>query len=53
MKKIIIVILFCCFQVYQSFAQQITIKHIESRLVTHQGIEFIGELRDKSDDIYS
>jgi len=53
MKKIIIVFLFCCFQVNQSFAQQITIKHIESRLVTHQGIEFIGELKDKSDDIYS
>lgn len=36
-----------------TFAQQITIKNIESRLVTHQGIEFVGELRDKGNDFYS
>jgi len=36
-----------------TFAQQITIKKIESRLVTHQGVEFVGELKDKSSDIYT
>jgi hypothetical protein len=36
-----------------SYAQQITIRNIESRLVTHQGIEFIGELRNVSNDKYS
>ncbi|MFZ2431985.1 MAG: hypothetical protein WAW57_12630 [Lutibacter sp.] len=36
-----------------SYAQQITIKNIESRLVTHQGVEFIGELRNVSNDKYS
>ncbi|MDO9038337.1 MAG: hypothetical protein Q7U59_08330 [Lutibacter sp.] len=36
-----------------SFAQQITIKNIESRLVTHQGIEFIGELKNVSNEKYS
>jgi len=36
-----------------SYAQQITINNIESRLVTHQGIEFIGELRNVSNDKYS
>ncbi len=36
-----------------SYSQQITIKNIESRLVTHQGIEFIGELRNVNSDKYS
>ncbi|MDO9275869.1 MAG: hypothetical protein Q7T92_10015 [Lutibacter sp.] len=36
-----------------SYAQQITIKHIESRLVTHQGVEFIGELKDMKNDKYT
>lgn len=35
-----------------SYAQHITIKSIESRLITHQGIEFIGELRNVSNDKY-
>lgn len=34
------------------FAQQITIKNIESRLITDQGVEFVGTLKDKTDDEY-
>lgn len=53
MKKSILIsfifYLFCA----NSYAQQITIKNIESRLVTHQGVEFIGELRNVSNDKYS
>lgn len=53
MKKKGFLILFICFSINYIFAQQITIKYIESRLVTHQGIEFIGELKDKKNDLYS
>ena len=53
MKKKGILILLVCFSINYIFAQQITIKYIESRLVTHQGIEFIGELKDKKNDLYS
>jgi hypothetical protein len=53
MKKKGILILLVCFSLNYIFAQQITIKYIESRLVTHQGIEFIGELKDKKNDLYS
>jgi len=34
------------------FSQRITIKNIESRLVTNQGVEFVGELKDVDDHIY-
>ena len=53
MKKKGFLILLICFSINYIFAQQITIKYIESRLVTHQGIEFIGELKDKKNDLYS
>ena len=33
--------------------QSLTIKAIESRLVTHQGVEFVGELKDVKNDHYS
>ncbi len=33
-------------------AQKITIKHVESRLITHEGVEFIGDLNDKGSDVY-
>jgi len=36
-----------------TYGQQISINRIESRLITNEGIEFIGELNDKSRDIYS
>lgn len=52
MKKIIIILLFCLF-CGNSYAQQITIKNIESRLVTHQGVEFIGDLKDVNNDEYA
>jgi hypothetical protein len=36
-----------------SFAQKrVTIKRIESRLITNEGIEFVGTLRDKNTDEY-
>ena len=36
-----------------SYSQNITIKNIESRLITHQGVEFVGELKDnKAGDLY-
>ena len=34
-------------------AQKITINYIESRLVTHQGVEFVGVLKDKNNDLYT
>ncbi|PKP13702.1 MAG: hypothetical protein CVU08_04090 [Bacteroidetes bacterium HGW-Bacteroidetes-3] len=52
MKKNIIISLFCLFCA-QTFAQQITIKNIESRLITHQGVEFIGDLKDVNNDEYA
>jgi len=52
MKKYIIISLFCLFCA-QAFAQQITIKNIESRLITHQGVEFIGDLKNINNDEYA
>jgi hypothetical protein len=34
-------------------AQQLTIKTIESTLITDQGVEFIGTLKDHSNDLYA
>lgn len=53
MKKSILISFLFYLIFTNSYAQQITIKNIESRLVTHQGIEFIGELRNVSNDKYS
>lgn len=47
--RILFFYLFCT----NSYAQQVTIKNIESRLVTHQGVEFIGELKDMKNDKYT
>ncbi len=33
-------------------AQKITIKLVESRLITNEGVEFIGDLKDKGSDVY-
>ncbi|MFK5957931.1 MAG: hypothetical protein QM495_03560 [Lutibacter sp.] len=38
---------------FNSYSQHITIKRIESRLITNEGIEFLGNLNDKSNDLYS
>lgn len=54
MKKIAIQVLFFCFIVNINFAQQhVTINHIQSRLVTNEGVEFIGELIELNDDLYA
>ncbi|HEY9220675.1 MAG TPA: hypothetical protein VIO43_03760 [Lutibacter sp.] len=53
MKKSILISFIFYLVCANSYAQQITIKNIESRLVTHQGVEFIGELRNVSNDKYS
>jgi hypothetical protein len=53
MKKIIKLLILILVVYSNGYSQQITIKNIESRLVTHQGVEFIGELNDRrNDDIY-
>ncbi|MDV7185729.1 hypothetical protein R3X25_00425 [Lutibacter sp. TH_r2] len=52
MKKIVfITILMSAINI---FSQRISISHIESRIVTNEGVEFIGNLKDKnSSDIYT
>ena len=53
MKKIIKLLILILVVYSNGYSQQITIKKIESRLVTHEGVEFIGDLNDKrNDDIY-
>ena len=53
MNKLKILLLFIMFFSHYMVAQRITINYIESRLVTHQGIEFIGVLKDVNNDLYS
>ncbi|MCF6212697.1 MAG: hypothetical protein L3J45_01590 [Flavobacteriaceae bacterium] len=54
MKKNIKLILFYLLLSNISYGQQrITINRIESRLITNQGIEFIGNLKDKNNDLYT
>lgn len=53
MKKQTILLLIAILFIQQLIAQKITINYIESRLVTHQGVEFLGKLKDKNNDIYS
>lgn len=50
--NIYIVVLFSLIGGY-SYGQHITINRIESRLITDQGIEFIGDLNDKNNDLYT
>ncbi len=52
-KKILNLVLFYCLLSSYSYGQRITIRTIESRLITHQGFEFVGKLKDKNKDIYS
>ncbi|WP_372792398.1 hypothetical protein [Lutibacter sp.] len=49
----IIIILFYGFCYNNAFGQHITFKRIESRLITNEGIEFVGDLKDKNSDLYS
>lgn len=53
MKKLGFLFVFIWMVSNQMDAQQITINYIESRLVTHQGVTFIGNLKEHTDDIYS
>ena len=41
---------FCCNNI---FGQHITFKRIESKLITNEGIEFVGDLKDRNSDLYS
>ena len=41
------------FAVNYAVGQSLTIKAIESRLITHQGVAFVGELKDATNDHYS
>lgn len=52
MKKSIIIFLIYSFFINQSNAQRITINRIESRLITNEGVEFIGQLIDVNNDLY-
>ncbi len=51
-KKYAITFVLLSFLSISLFGQRVTIKEIESRLITNEGIEFVGELKDKSGDLY-
>lgn len=53
MRKIATCVMLFLVTCNYSNAQRITVKYIESRLVTHQGVEFVGELKYKSEDLYA
>jgi len=53
MKKIIILAIFGGLFSNVFYGQQITIKRIESRLITNEGYEFIGDLKEKNNDLYT
>lgn len=48
MKRIYLIVILSCFFSEINYSQRITIDHIESRLVTHEGVEFIGTLEENS-----
>ncbi|MCF6180826.1 hypothetical protein [Lutibacter sp.] len=52
MKKGLKLVIILCFLYNNSNAQRISIKRIESRLITNEGIEFIGSIKDKNRDLY-
>ena len=53
MKKIATLTLLLLIAMNTSVAQKrVTIKKIESRLITNEGIEFVGTVRDKNNDHY-
>lgn len=52
MIKKLNVIVFCFLLLNVVQAQHLSIKFIESKLVTDQGVEFVGELKDSSNDLY-
>jgi len=51
--KILKLLLIICLYCSNTFGQKITIKTIESRLITNEGVEFIGDLKNKKKDHYS
>ncbi len=52
MKKIFVLTFIYCFLFSNSFAQRLTIMSIESKLITHQGVEFVGELKDNVGELH-
>jgi hypothetical protein len=52
-KKTIQILIFCLITSVAFSQKHITINHIESRLITNEGVEFIGELIDVNDDLYA
>jgi hypothetical protein len=50
--KVTIFTTICLLITNSIFAQNLTIKTIESHLITDQGVEFVGKLKDKNDDLY-
>lgn len=53
MKKTFIITILLVFLVNLLSAQQLTIKTIESKLITDQGVDFVGELKDNLAEIYA
>jgi len=53
MKNLFYFILFYCLFSNNFYGQQITINRIESRLITNQGVEFIGDLFNPNNDLYT
>ncbi len=53
MENIFKIVLFFFLVINNSYGQRITIKRIESRLITNEGVEFIGSLKDKNNDLYT
>jgi len=53
MKNIFKLALIFCLFISNTYGQRITINRIESRLITNEGVEFIGDLKDKNSDLYS
>lgn len=52
-QKRLLILLIAYLNFSYSYSQKITIKNIESRLITHEGDEFVGELKDnKAEDLY-
>jgi len=53
MKNIFKLVLIFCLFINNTYGQRITINRIESRLITNEGVEFIGDLKVKNNDLYS
>jgi hypothetical protein len=52
MKKSLKLIIIFYFLYNNVHAQRISIKRIESKLITNEGVEFIGNIKNKNNDLY-